>query len=156
MHVYALPWVNIGVELVVQAFIKLAPVGGIQHIFANTCLTIGRLTHDINHASGDCSNDLLVVFQQSTIRFPVDTLAHREILFNDKGKLLVRERILFHTDQGIAYPRRYKRFYNSCLVVIPEAPVLIHHKLFAGFITEVKVLGAFRRSMVCFSQDTAA
>ena len=153
MHVHTLTRIDVGVEFVILTLVKLALVGGIQHVFAQTGLAIGRLTHNVNHAASHSTNDLLIVFQQSTIGLTVAAFAHRQILLNDKWNLFVWERILFHANHGIAYPRSNKRLNHARTINVPVTPILVNNKLLARFVAEIEVFSAIRGMMVRSSQD---
>ena len=140
MHEHTLARIDVGVELVVLPLLVLATVGYIEHVLTHAGLTVGTLAEDIDHPASDGTNDLLVIFQQRTIRFTVDALAHRQVRNNNEGKFLIRERIVFHSDEGIAYPSSHDRTYNPRTINIPKSPILIYNKLFTGFVTEVEIL----------------
>ena len=153
MHKHTLSWIDIGVEFVIHALIELASISGIQHVFTNTCLPISRLGQNVDHSSGNCTNDLLVVFQQSTIRLSVDALSHRQVLNHYKRQRLVWVWVLFQTDHLIAYPSSDDRNHFPGTINVTVTPILMNHELLARLILEVEALGVCRYCVVWGSKN---
>ena len=153
MHVHTHRRIDVGVELVVQALLKLPLVRYIEHVFTHTGLAVSRLAHDVDHAPGQCTHDLLVVFQQSTVRFTMGGLTDREVGHDNEWELLVRIRVLFHTDESVTYPCCDNRLNQTRTINITKSPILIHNKLFARFVSKVEVFGAGICAVVWLTKD---
>ena len=96
----------------------------------------GRLAHDIDHASGNGADDLLVINEQLTVRLTVDRTTNWHVRDDHKRQLTIREWADLHTDQHITNPGSYERFGNTGVVIIPVSPVFAGHNLRPGIVLE--------------------
>ena len=80
-------------------------------------------------------------------------LTDREVGHDNEWELLVRIRVLFHTDESVTYPCCDNRLNQTRTINITKSPILIHNKLFARLVSKVEVFGAGICAVVWLTKD---
>ena len=138
---HPLLWVHRGIELIVLPVVVAAAIQGIKHSLGKALLAIGRAAQQIYDASGDSAQQLLVVFQQFSIRLTKDFTFDWQVRNQDERNLAIRERVFFQADHRVTDPRGHDRLQRTVPFDVEVAPVFVGHHLFAGGVLECEVAG---------------
>ena len=118
-----------GVELIVLPVVVPATIQWIKHAFGHALLTICRTTQEVDHSPSYSTQDLLVVFQQFSIRLTVQIPFYRQIRHHNEWELSIRERVLLHTNADVTDPGGNNRHQFTVTVNVAETPILIGNNL---------------------------
>ena len=136
MLVDHVPGIHARVELVVPALLELPAVQDVQSALGKGHLSIGRLAHDVDHATGHCPEDRLVVGQKLGIRLAGQGVLHRQVGHRHNRDLLIREGVFLHANHGVADPGGHDGLQLIGAINVVEAPVFIGHHPLAQVIPE--------------------